>query len=217
MERIRRVISHDLRTPLGTIANYAAILEFQVDGVLEDVRTFAGRIRASSMRAAGMLEWMAEALAIEVEHDSEPVEIDAGALLQRVIAEQNLVARFPARAPASEKRIVVDVELVSFAWRAFLTVMSDACGNRSFDLDLEVRKGTPQCVLDLWVGPREEGEPAFVETTTFATPSPGAEISNACLGLALAEDLIRGRGGGLGLWGRPGASAGLRLHVPSAW
>src|SRR5262245_25889929 len=86
LERIRRALAHDLRTPLGTIANYAAILEYPGDAKAEDIQVFAGRIRTSAVRAATMLQHVTEAIVLS-ERAPRNDEIDPNALLRSILSE----------------------------------------------------------------------------------------------------------------------------------
>ena len=64
LERVRRALAHDLRTPLGTIGNYATILEYHDQAKPEEVRAFATRIRASVARTSLMLTQLTDALTL---------------------------------------------------------------------------------------------------------------------------------------------------------
>lgn len=208
LERVRKALSHDLRSPLGTISNYAAILEFQGDVKPDEIRAFANRIRSSSVRAASQLGHAADALAIVI-REPQTASTDVGALLRKVLDEQMLLARFPARQSAHDAPVVLEAALVTFAWRAFLALMHEGAAGKMLDIDLAVDGET----LELFVGARSAQRGAAVDVARFVDPTPAAS-PEACFALALAEDLVALRGGELSLSGDACGSAGLALRLP---
>jgi len=214
LERIRRALAHDLRTPLGTIANYAAILEYHGDAKPADVRVFAGRIRQSAVRAAVMLQHMTDALVLSERQPSEATTDPAG-LIRALISEMAVHARFPARGEEPPSRLPVDSDLLAFTWRAFLAVNAEAAGDSALDLDIEIGDTDDPITLDLWVGARPPETPARVGSTKFFESTVEVNQPESCFALALAEELIRLRGGEMGLWGRPGQASSLRVSFPA--
>jgi two-component system sensor histidine kinase MtrB len=213
LERIRRALAHDLRTPLGTITNYAAILEYQGDSKPADVRLFAGRIRQSAVRAAMMLQHVTDAIVLS---GREPTGegVDLAGLVRSLLAETSVRARFPARGEELPERVPIDGELVAFAWRAFLAIHAEAAGDAMLDVDVEVASDAGSCTVDFSIGARPAEAPARVGASRWAESSAGTNAPEACFALGLAEDLIRMRGGDMGLWGRPGQGSSLRVSLP---
>lgn len=214
LERVRKALSHDLRTPLGTISNYAAILEFQGDAKPDEIRAFAHRIRSSSSRAASQLGHAADALGLVIS-DSEPTSTDVNALLGRILEEQMLLARFPARTTNHDEPVMLDEALVTFAWRAFLAMMREGASGKMLDVDLGVARGEQASTLDLYVGPRIPRPAEMFDVARFISATPEAS-PEACFALALAEELVALRGGKLSLTGSARGSAGLSLQLPPA-
>lgn len=211
IERVRRALGHDLHTPLGTITNYAAILEYQDHGKPEDVRLFAGRIRSSAMRLAAMLRQMAEAIALTEQARTETA-VDLAAAVRTLITQMNLRATFPAHGHEPAEKPTLDRELLVFAWKAFLSINSEASAAQAFDLDVEADGRT----ITLWVGVRPETPPAHVSASKFSDDASAVVPPESCFALGLAEWLILQRGGEIGLWGRPGQSAALRIAFDRA-
>jgi signal transduction histidine kinase len=213
IERIRRALAHDLRTPLGTIANYAAILEYHGPDRPEDVRVFADRIRTGATRTVEMLQRMTDALELSRLPPSR-TGLDPTGTLRAVLSDFAVRVRFPARGAEPNERIPFDAELVSFAWRAFLSVNLEAARTGALDIDLEIEHSPAAIALDMFVGDRSDAALERVGSSRFAQdPSDGAPI-DSCFALGLAEDLMEMRGGELTFWGRPGASSGVRIRFP---
>lgn len=212
--RLRRALSHDLRTPLGTISNYAAILEFQGDSSPEEMRNFARRIRASAQRTAETLRDLADALALS-SRPPKIVDVDVSSVLRSVLAEMSIHARYPAHGSEPSSLALADADLLAFAWRAFLTSATRADAERSILVDLEVGDPDRSCV-SMWVGASDRQGSDTVDATRFAALGPEPSSSNACIALELAEALVKQRGGSLELWGRPGDAAGLRIRSAPA-
>jgi hypothetical protein len=68
----------------------------------------------------------------------------------------------------------------------------------------------------MWVGSRPPEAPFRVGATKFAESVLGLSAPETCFALGLAEDLIRMRGGEVGLWGRPGEGSNLRVSLPAS-
>lgn len=207
--RLRRALSHDLRTPLGTISNYAAILEFQGDSSPEEMRNFAKRIRSSAQRTAETLKDLADALALSA-RPAKCEDVDVSNVLRSLLAEMSVHARYPAHGTEPAVLARADGELLSYAWRAFLTTATRAETSRSLLVDLEV--GDPdRTSITLWIGPADRPSDGGVDAARFVTLGADSSSTNSCIALELAEALVRRRGGILELWGRPGDAAGMRI------
>jgi hypothetical protein len=210
LERVRRALDHDLRTPLGTIVNYATILESQTEAKSDDVRVFAGRIRSNAVRTAKMLRHVAEALTLSERAPSEH-GFDPSGLVRALVSELPLHVRFPARGVEPTDPILFDRELLAFSWRAFLAVNSEAGTRHALELDIEVHWSEIETAIDMWVGTRPAPTPAHVGSSKFAEEALEVVPPESCFALGLAEELVRRRGGDFGLWGQPGRAAGLRI------
>lgn len=209
-ERVRRALSHDLRSPLGTIANYASILEYHGEPKPEEVQVFAGRIRTSALKAAAMLQIVSEALTLSRDAGRADMLEPAG-VLRAILADLGLHAHFPARGREPIERFPIDRDLLAFTWKAFLTANAEASNGRVLDIDIEVASTNDEYVSTLWVGAIPLSASELLDAANF--PGSAAEHGRpeACFALGFAEDLIRLHGGVFGLWGRAGEAAGLRI------
>jgi K+-sensing histidine kinase KdpD len=208
VERIRKVLAHDLRTPLGTISNYATILECHSAPLPEDVRTFATRIRSNAVRTANMLESVTDAIALS-QAPAQLVEIDPAEILRGRISRIEPPNGFRG-ARLSPATIRFDPDLLAFAWRAFLTVNAEAHPGTTLDVDIEIDSGPESNAIDLWVGSKPELGGSGLDAARFAPQV----APNSCYMLALAAELFELRGGGLSLWGSPGRAACMRTRLP---
>jgi signal transduction histidine kinase len=213
LERLRRAMAHDLRTPLGTIANYAAVLEYHGQAKPADVRVFAGRIRQSAVRAAVMLQHLTDA--IQLSHGEPAIPgVDPNGLVRSLLSEIAVPVRYPAHGTQPDERVPFDPALMAFTWRAFLAVNTEVAGDTPLDLDLEILKSDDTIALDMWIGPRPDQALDLIGSSQYfeAVVDPGPQES--CFALGLAEDLIRMRGGRMGLSGKPGQASSLRVSFP---
>jgi signal transduction histidine kinase len=216
LERVRRALAHDLRTPLGTIANYAAILEYHGDTKPADVRVFAGRIRQSAVRAAVMLQHVTDAIILAESKPQPSSGVDPSGLVRALLTEMQVHVRFPVRGPEPHERLALDPDLLAFAWRAFLNVNAEAAGDQSLDVDIEIGPPNGEVVVDMWIGARPNQPPERAGAQPYVEGIAAPAHPESCFALGLAEDLIRIRGGDMGLWGRPGQASNLRLSFPRA-
>jgi phospho-acceptor domain-containing protein len=213
LERIRRALAHDLRTPLGTITNYAAILEYQEEAKPADVRVFAGRIRQSAVRAAAMLQHLTDAIVLS-EREPSLAGFEPVGLVRALISELPVPARFPANGQEPSGRLPLDSDLLAFTWRAFLVINAEAPGVTGLDVDVEVAHDDGVMLVDMWLGARPTAPPTHSGTSKYIEGGAETTLPESCFALGLAEDLVHMRGGEMSLWGRPGQASNLRLSFP---
>jgi hypothetical protein len=213
LERVRRALAHDLRTPLGTIANYAAILEYHGDTKPADVRVFAGRIRQSAVRAAVMLQHVTDAIVL-AERRSPELGVDPSGLVRALLTEMTVHVRFPAHGEEPHERLPFDPDLLAFAWRAFLAVNAESAADKSLDVDVEVEPSNGVTAVDMWIGARPSSKPEHTGSAAYTEGLETPAQPESCFALGLAEDLVQMRGGQMGLWGRPGQASNLRIVFP---
>lgn len=221
LERIRNSFSHDLRTPLGSIVNYAAILERTQGGDAEEVRDLGRRIRGNAQRASRMVQQLAIATGL-ASRPSRAVSTDLVALAQAVLADLGGHGRVRLAANTPAALVDVDAEVLGFALRAFAAVEVDARAQSIGDVELAIVPSTDHLLVEL----RSAHEPAAgtlpaptdstLELSSFLRHNGGADRLETALGLRLAQDLVISLGGDLEVWGRPGVRSGIRVRLPSA-
>jgi signal transduction histidine kinase len=210
LERLRKALAHDLRSPLGTIGNYATILEYHDQAKPEEVRAFAGRIRTNLVRTVSMLSSMSEALALTIRKPStkgaEPVTI-----------LRSLLAEFGVHPVIAEphRRAEVDPDLLRYCWRAFLSIKAQDI-QRELDPEILLHSDEDGFVtVDLRLA-KDSELTERVDCAKYFLEHLDSPVHDACFAMSLAADLVTARGGSLELHGREGIPTGIRLHVPSA-
>ena len=214
LERVRKALAHDLRTPLGTIGNYATILEYQGEAQAEDVRAFAARIHASVVQTSAMLTHLSEALRLwtaEVRaHGAEPATI-----LRSLLGELGVQGNYQARSLESQSFPDLDPELLCYCWRAFLAV--NAC-NASVDglaLDISCGEEDGVAIVDLWLSAqRHEQNFVRIDPDAYLLRLCDSAAQDTCLALTLASSLVTARGGELEIFVGDGRASQLRLRMP---
>lgn len=218
LERVRRSFSHDLRTLLGTIVNYAAILEAKPSSDPEEIRDLGHRIRGSAQSAANMIQLLASATGLA----SRPLRAtptDLYALARSVLMDAG--GRGEVHSGTSELGSLVDVdaEVLGFVWRAYVAVEKDSLGKPLDGAALRVLAASGELILELsWAGSRAEPVPLarrdVVDLASFLRHSGGPARLESALGLGLAQELVFSHGGDLQVWGRLGGHSGLRVCMP---
>lgn len=231
LERIQKSFSHDLRTPLGSIVNYAGVLETMREPNADEVRDLGKRIRGNAQRAARMVQ----TLVVAMGHASRPQRrssTDLVALAAAVLSDAGGRGSIQP-IPASLARFVeVDAELLGFAWRAFVAVENDARGQPLDELELRcdvvdgrliselsTRDGATAPIAPIVpIGVTADPSRArpFVARQDYLRHNGGTERLECAMGFGLAEELVASHGGEVQVWGRPAACSGLRVAFPAA-
>jgi hypothetical protein len=118
---------------------------------------------------------------------------------------------YPASGHEPSAPVRIDAQILAFAWRAFLGVHNEAAPLAAVDLDIDIESTPEGTWIELWIGQRPDGVPLRIGLAQFAQAGTEAGQPAACFALGLAESLIERHGGSMELWGRPGATASLRL------
>jgi signal transduction histidine kinase len=214
LERVQKSLGHDLRTPLGTIANYAGVIAANPRGEADDLRRSAQRIRANAMGVAKMLEQTLAALLLAA-RPSSPSQFDAAALLARIATElAHGVQIVGDGGPGEVGAFRFDPAVVAFVWKVFVELVrveSPAMAGRAW---IVRRDEDEHASLSLSMGRADSGA-AAVPLAEFLGPEPADCAPLRSFGLALCRELVTVRGGALEVAGRAGAEVVLRLGFPS--
>src|SRR5436190_22518000 len=223
LERIRKSVTHDLRTPLGTIVNYAAVLEANQGSDPEEVRDLGRRIRSNAQRAARMVQMMATAVGL-ASRPSHIASTDLMRLARSVLTDANGRGMVRLGRETHETLADVDAELLGFVWRAYVAVESDTLGKPVDEAELVVVPSPDSLLVELSCAapadsietPRiSTGSEGSVELQSYLRHNGGPARLESSMGLGLAQDLIASHGDELEVWGRPGVRSGLRVRFPS--
>ena len=216
MQRVQATLGHDLRTPLGTIVNYASVLE--EDGGLDEARRreLPRRIRGQAMQAADMLQMLLDATLLAA---SVPrcIPTDPAALLRSIVAEiegDELLAA-PAL-PEEVETMELDPGVVGFAWRAFLLLEKSLTSRPLGGARATIVTHEDGLRLDLAFRASDVVGPALIDLDAFNRGSLLDVPATNRFALRLSRDLVRSRGGELLLRGRVGADAAICLVLPPA-
>lgn len=222
LERVRKSFSHDLRTPLGTIVNYAAVLEASQGSDAEEVRDLGRRIRGNALRAARMIQLLATATGL-AGRPLHAAPTDLLALARSVLGDANGRGVVRAGADTHSTLADVDAEVLGFAWRAYVAVENDARGKPTDEAELSVSGDADDLVLEVRCGfehaaadVRPWATSTAIEVPAYLRHNGGPSRLECALGLGLAQDLVESHGGELHVWGRPGAQSALRLRFPTS-
>ncbi|HUR28211.1 MAG TPA: histidine kinase dimerization/phospho-acceptor domain-containing protein [Planctomycetota bacterium] len=213
LERVRRALAHDLRTPLGTIGNYATILEYHDQAKPEEVRAFATRIRASVARTSLMLTQLTDALTLVTRKPSGK-RSEPASILIALLAELGVQAQGPSLDREPRGFADVDPDLLRFCWHAFLVMHVQTAPEVGLDLDVTWNDDGSDVIVDLWLSKERDvltGE--RIDPSAYA-PRTEAPPQDARFSLTLAEDLVTARNGSLEILGRDNVPTHLRLRMP---
>lgn len=218
LQRIRKSFSHDLRTPLSAIVNYAAVLESTHAAETDEVHDLGRRIRGNALRIAHMIQLLATATGLA----SRPLHAsttDLAALARSLLVDSGGRGEVHVATPSVIANL--DAEILGFAWRAYVAVETDATGGPIHEADLEVQIGKDEVIAELRCGGSAHAVVPTPGNSVLDVPSylrhnGGPARLERSLGFSLAQDLVECHGGDFLVWGRPGAASGLRLRLPLA-
>ena len=222
LERIRSTFSHDLRTPLGVIVNYAAVLESPAATAHEEVQNLARSIRGNAQRASDMLARLVEAMefASAAPHVSN---VDLAVLARAALAQAGGQGDARLAEGATGAKMELEGGPLQYAWRAYLAVVVGCYrGGSRLSLAVRTHSGGTSYTIDLCCCERG-GEPtlgvptsdeAFDEPEQFLRRTGVSTRTANAVALGLAKDLILARGGELSTWGDPTAKSAVRVRVP---
>lgn len=220
LDHTHKAFSHDLRSPIGTIVNYATVLEGTEGPETEVVRDLSRRIRGNAQRIARMIQSLVSATAL-ASRSLRGTTTDLAAFARSILADAGGRGLVRVSAATRESALKVDSEVLGFAWRAFVAVQVDARGAPVHAAELEVVRANQHVQLELRCAPDLEQLPAKLgedvvpaaDLQNFLRLNNGPGRLECGFGLTLAEHLLVCHGGSFSVWGRPGSSSGLRLSL----
>jgi light-regulated signal transduction histidine kinase (bacteriophytochrome) len=221
LDRIRYAVSHDLRTPLGTIVNYATVLEAAQGPGSFETRDLAGRIRRNAQRSARMVQLLVTVIGLA----SRPLassSTDLLVLVRSILGDAGGRGSAHLLPDSQASNVSVDAEVVGFAWRAYLATESDSSGKPVDAAGILVRQDEDSVQIDLRCDASETAQDPGTEAVErtdllgYLRFSHGPARLENSLGLGLAEELVVCHGGTLEMFGKPGARSGIRIRLPGA-
>jgi signal transduction histidine kinase len=210
LESARKHSFHELRGRLGTIVNFASVLESGAPSGPETADV-AARIHTNAMATVHMLQSLGSAIELAA-RPLRPRSTDLCSLARTIVAELGgQAAVHPLDRGATA---IVDPELVSFAWRAFLPMQGDSPVPGS-SLSVDAALHADELVLQLATGTPEAlaGDLPETDVHSYVQHDTGSGRAQNALALTLAHHLVASHDGRMSLQGVPGKSR-LRLALP---
>jgi len=222
-ERLRTAIlsslSHDLRTPLGSIEGAASSLLHDADTLpSEDRRDLAETILDESRRMTRLVANLLDMVRVEtgglaVRKDWQPLEEALGVALLRV--EDRLTAHpVDVRLPGDLPLVPIDELLVE---QVFINLLENAAKHTlpGTPVTVSARQAGAEVVVE--VADRGPGVPQGAEETVFQKfqRAQGADHSTgAGLGLTICRGIVAAHGGRIWVEPRQGGGAAFRFTLP---
>ncbi len=221
---LRSSLAHDLRTPLGAIANYAAVLEHAQDTPRAEVQNVAHQIRRNVLRTVAMLEHLALASSIAASASVQasaqastppaPSPVDPRVVLVRTLSELDARPAIRDRGFEAHATVRVDPTLLEFVWSAYLALESDVSGRLPEPVELQLERVASDTRLTLIVGFGVDSRTPAVDASLFLVQAGDRARLESRHALRLADQLVRLRRGTLELRGRAGHGSMLQLLLP---
>lgn len=216
---IHRFFAHDLCNPLGTIVNYAAVLEGSSHGSPRDL---ANRIGHSAQRASRMAQTLARAAGLAVQPPgTEPT--DLAGLAAEVASSLSLPCHVEHLPSGPHTPAPVDPDLLRTVWTAYLAAARGTDEERDDELHLSVRadERARRVELELWypspVDDRSRTSLLPVEPEDFLQSCRRPSRLEDAFALRLSACIVACRDGSLTLWGTPGSRSKVALDFPEGW
>jgi hypothetical protein len=215
LEKVVGALGHDLRTPLGTIVNYAAVLEGDPVPATCELRDIAERVRRQAKRVVDIAQLLSDALLLVA---SPPVSVcgEAKSLLQAVLDPMNYRIRLvssptpPGVAPGA---VELDPRIVGFAVQAWLAVERTVRPELPCEARLRVERLDRHVRLDLAFDGAADLPVAAVPIDDYVRNVDVKIPPARRFALEIAAALLDCSGGKLTLSGKPGRDSALRLEL----
>lgn len=212
LERSQRHCFHELRGRLGTVVNFASVLESgQATG--PETIDAAHRIRVNALTTVRMMQLLDTSIELAARPPRRR-STDLGRLAHVILTEAGGKGASTGREATAD----IDADLVAFVWRPFVAMHSDSagCPTRCSSLSVDSTPGACVVVLQLAADDdataRSDQPEVDVQSYVCLGTGPG-QLENA-LALTLAHHLVASHDGHMALGGRPGECCSLRLALP---
>lgn len=219
------VLSHELRTPVGAITNYAQCLGEEVYGSLSEAQhTAVGGIADCARHLRDMVDDILDISRIEAGHvDMRRADVDVGALCRAAVDA--------ARSHAGRRAVNVSCEVVgeipslhtdaAKLRQVLLNLLTNALkfttqGEVKLTARLEPSTGALElAVSDTGVGIAEEHGKRIFEPFFQVPDRRGIAASGSGLGLCISERLVHVLGGSIGLESTVGRGSRFTISLPA--
>ena len=219
LEAFTHSISHDLKSPLGAILNFAAILELDYcDRLDQDAREMLGRIRASAVRGSELLEGLLR-LSRTGHADLETGRIDMVELARESFAQARQFAIDPdvefvvgPLPNARGDRALIQEVLVNL----FDNALKYSRGREKRRVSVRGRVEGDQCVYEV----EDNGQGFDMRYAAklfglFERLHSSRTIEGTGVGLAMVERIVTRHQGRVWAEGRPGEGARFVFTLPA--
>jgi two-component system sensor histidine kinase KdpD len=208
-------VSHDLRTPIGTVLGTATTLLDAGDALPREQRAeLVATIRDETARLARLVGNLLEMTRVEgggleVRKEWVPLEELVGAVMNR----------FEVRLGGRDVRIDVPAEVVAHVdpvlfEQVLVNLVENALKHTPTDTPLEISASSDEDEVRLEVADRGPGIPAGSETRIFEKFVRGDGSTGVGLGLAICRGIVHAHGGTITASSRPGGGAAFRVRLP---
>ena len=212
-------VSHEFKNPLASIRNAVDVLAEVEDP--EDRARFAGIALAEIARMERLLSGVREISRIDAKLEEEPRRaVDVRALVDSVV--EGATARVP-RGPRVERELGEEPVIVEAAperlGQVFENLLDNATSFSPPDRAVEVSLEADDREVRIHVADRGPGVPPehrariFDRFFTFR-PGSGRRGDHSGLGLSIAQAIVQGHGGAIGVEDRPGGGTRFTVRLP---
>ena len=214
---MQRLVSHELKTPLASIAGFGETLErYQLSG--DELSKVAGMIRGEAGRLQDMVTVFLDLERLGAGHwDGEAGPVDLGALvgarleiLEAAASARGLsvVSRLEKGCPTTGVPALLDRVVDNLVGNA---IKYSRAGGR---IDVEVRSENGRAVMTVRDhGPGIPGDSLDRIFDRFYRV-PGTDGPGAGLGLALVKDVVDWHGGCMNIDSEPGVGSAFQISLP---
>jgi hypothetical protein len=212
VETVRKSLAHDVRTPLGTIVNYAALLESIEQPQVPEIRGLARKMRDNAMRAATMLQQISGAVGVLARPEGA-TEVAVGALLYRGMrsATSQPGPRFGhSGGPA---HVQANAALLAFVWTSVFRFDFELRHEPPHEAQFEVEHVDALLCVTVWLGARETQVPPPFDIRQLVRHCGDRVSIESRMALELALGLVESVGGRCTLHGELGGDCAVRIGV----